>query len=120
MSIIGLHAIVHTAAPEATREFFRDILKLPFVDAGRGWLIFASPPAELAVHPHDGQVQHELFLMCDDLDATIDELRAKGVETQPVTVQRWGRLTRVKIPGGDTIGMYEPTHPLAIDRTADE
>lgn len=119
MPITGLHAIIHARADDATRAFLRDVLALPFVDAGHGWLIFAAPPAELAVHPTDDASHHELYLMCEDLDATIAELNAKGVRTHPVTEQRWGRLTRVEIPGGDSLGMYEPKHPTAIRRGGD-
>src|SRR5947207_15534351 len=81
MAIIGIHAIMYSKKDEETRAFLRDILGLSSVDAGRGWLIFAAPPTELAVHPTDGEEYHELYLMCDDLDATIAELKQKGVES---------------------------------------
>jgi catechol 2,3-dioxygenase-like lactoylglutathione lyase family enzyme len=115
MAITGLHAILYSARDEATRAFFRDVLGLPFVDAGRGWLIFKAPPAELAVHPAEEDGRHELYLMCDDLDATIAELKAKGVTTKAVTEQRWGRLTQIVLPGGDELGLYQPKHPTALD-----
>jgi catechol 2,3-dioxygenase-like lactoylglutathione lyase family enzyme len=114
--IIGSHIIVFSSDPEADRAFFADILGLPHVDAGGGWLIFKLPPAELAVHPSDGSTGHELYLMCDDLEATVRDLQAKGVElTQGISEERWGRLTHFRLPGGGEVGMYEPRHPLAID-----
>jgi catechol 2,3-dioxygenase-like lactoylglutathione lyase family enzyme len=116
MSITGLHAILYSKKAEATRAFFRDVLGFPSVDAGRGWLIFAAPPAELAVHPSEGTEEHELFLMCDDMEATVAELQRKGVVTRPIQDQPWGRLTRIVLPSGDELGMYEPKHPLAITR----
>lgn len=115
MAIMGLHAILYAKQDEATRAFFRDVLGLPSVDAGRGWLIFKAPPAELAVHPTDEESRHELFLMCDDIDKTVAELNAKGVKTTPIHEQRWGRSTSLTLPGGEQLGMYEPKHPKAID-----
>ena len=115
MAITGLHAILYSSKDDATRKFFKDVLGLPFVDAGHGWLIFKAPPAEIAVHPADGDGRHELYLMCDDLDATITDLHAKGVKTGKVSEQRWGRLTSIALPGGGTLGLYEPRHPKAID-----
>jgi predicted enzyme related to lactoylglutathione lyase len=110
--ITGLHAIVYSKAAEEVRAFFRDVLEYPSADAGGGWLIFAMPPAELAVHPGD-EPAHELYLMCDDVEATVDELKAKGVTiTKPISDQRWGRLTAISLPGGTEIGLYEPLHPL--------
>jgi hypothetical protein len=87
-------------------------MQLDSVDAGGGWLILALPPSELAVHPTDGAGSHELFLVCDDIEQTTRELALKGVSTvEPITEQRWGRLTRLRLPGGDEIGLYEPRHP---------
>jgi len=109
--ITGVHAIVYSEQAQAAREFFRDVLDWESVDAGAGWLIFALPPSELAVHPAEGSDRHELYLMCDDLDATIAELRTKGVETvEEVAEQRWGRTTAIGIPGGGRIALYEPAH----------
>jgi len=114
--INGSHVIVFSSDAEADRAFFADVLGQPHVDAGGGWLIFKIPPAELAVHPADGPVGHELYFMCDDLDATMSDLRAKGVEfAEGVSEERWGRLTRFRLPSGGEVGMYEPRHPLAID-----
>ncbi|HYT39769.1 MAG TPA: extradiol dioxygenase [Acidimicrobiia bacterium] len=112
--ITGAHAIIYSPAADEVRAFLRDVLEFASVDAGGGWLIFALPPAELAVHPTDGEGQHELFLMCDDIDATIAELSAKGVECQPVTEQRWGLLTSLTLPGGGGLGLYQPRHPTAV------
>ena len=109
--ITGVHAIVYSEQAQAAREFFRDLLGWESVDAGVGWLIFALPPAELAVHPAAGPDRHELYLMCDDLDATLEELRSKGVEmVEDVSEQRWGRTTAIGIPGGGRIALYEPAH----------
>lgn len=110
----GLHAILHTREPERLREFFRDILEWNHVDAGGGWLIFAAPPTELAMHPIDGPTHPQLYLMCDDLDATIAKLKAKGVTCTPITQQRWGRLTSIRLPDGSELGLYQPQHPTAI------
>jgi predicted enzyme related to lactoylglutathione lyase len=115
MAITGLHAILYASHDEATRAFFRDVLGWPSVDAGRGWLIFKTPPAEIAVHPAEENGRHELYLMCDNLDATIADLAAKGVATKEISEQRWGRLTHIVLPGGGELGLYEPRHPKAID-----
>ncbi|HEX5120144.1 MAG TPA: extradiol dioxygenase [Pseudonocardiaceae bacterium] len=113
MAISGAHVIVYSADPTADREFFRDVLRYPHVDAGHGWLIFRLPPAEVAVHPSDSDTRHELHLMCDDLEETMTALRDSGVEFEEVTVARWGRLTRFRLPGGSQVGLYEPLHPRA-------
>lgn len=112
--INGGHIIVYSRDAEADRVFFRDVLEYPHVDVGGGWLISKLPPTELAVHPTDGPETQELYLMCDDVDATVRSLTAKGVEfTQPVTDARWGRLTRFRLPGGGEVGLYEPRHERA-------
>jgi catechol 2,3-dioxygenase-like lactoylglutathione lyase family enzyme len=114
--ITGVHALVYSKEPEALREWFRDVLGLTSIDAHEGWPIFALPPAEMAVHPVDGgEGKHELFLMCDDLETTMKELAAKGVEfAAPVSEQRWGKLTSIRIPGGGELSLYQPAHPTAI------
>jgi catechol 2,3-dioxygenase-like lactoylglutathione lyase family enzyme len=116
--ITGSHVIVYAEDAAAARAFFRDVLGFPHVDAGDGWLIFKLPPAELAAHPTEGppQRRHELYLMCDDIDATVRELTALGVEfTSSVADQGWGRITTLRVPGGGEVGLYEPRHPTAYD-----
>jgi catechol 2,3-dioxygenase-like lactoylglutathione lyase family enzyme len=111
--ITGAHAIVYSRDADADRAFFRDVLGFPSVDAGGGWLIFALPPAELAAHPADAGGRHELYLMCDEIESTVAELKAKGVEfTSPVSDQGFGLLTSLKLPGGGELGLYEPRHPI--------
>jgi hypothetical protein len=110
--ITGVHAIVFSEDAAATREFFGETLSLPSVDAGGGWLIFALPPAELATHPTEESVRHELYLMCDDLHATVEELQQKGVEfTREIVEERWGLTTAFRLPGGGEMALYEPRHP---------
>ena len=112
--ITGAHTILYSSDADADRAFLRDVLGFPHVDAGGGWLIFAAPPSELAVHPTDDAPRHELMLMCDDVHATVAELSAKGVEfTSGVQELRWGRLTSLRLPGGGELGRYEPLHPTA-------
>jgi hypothetical protein len=113
--INGVHALVYTKEVEAVRSVFRDVLRLPSVDAGEGWLIFGLPPAELAVHPSQGPGHQELYLMCEDIERTIGDLRQKGLECAPAKDQGWGLLTSIRLPGGDQIGLYEPRHPTALD-----
>ncbi len=109
--ITGLHAVMFSPDAEKVRAFFADVFDLPAADAGGGWLIFALPPAELAVHPADGDSRHQLYLMCDDLQATLAQLRDKGVETTgDVSEQRWGRLTAIRLPDGTELPLYEPRH----------
>jgi len=113
--INGVHALIYSSEPEKMRAFFRDVLELPSVDAGGGWLIFALPPAELAVHPIEGAGHHELFLMCDDIDATVATLREKGVELGgDVSDRRFGRAVDITLPDGSTMTMYEPHHATAL------
>jgi catechol 2,3-dioxygenase-like lactoylglutathione lyase family enzyme len=115
--ITGLHAILYSPDAEKTRVFLRDVLGFKSVDAGHGWLIFAAPPAELATHPVDegDKPRHELYLMCNDLKATMAELKAKGVDCRPVTAARWGSVTSIQLPGGGELGLYQPKHPTAIN-----
>jgi catechol 2,3-dioxygenase-like lactoylglutathione lyase family enzyme len=110
--INGLHAIVFSPQAEQVRAFFADVLGLSSVDAGGGWPLFAMPPAELAVHPADGAGYHELYLMCDDIHATLAELTGKGVEVaRDVSDQRWGLLAAIRLPDGSELPIYEPRHP---------
>jgi catechol 2,3-dioxygenase-like lactoylglutathione lyase family enzyme len=118
--IAGVHALLYVDDADAAREFFRHVLGFRFVDSGEGWLIFALPPAELGIHPGPGWGRaigdHELFLMCRDVERTVDELKSKGVEfLSPIEEEDWGRSIRFRIPGGVEMGLYEPRHasPLA-------
>lgn len=108
--ITGAHSVIFSTDPEADRAFLRDVLGLPHVDAGEGWLIFGLPPAEVAVHPGDKNNVHELYLICDDVDAFITEMSDRGVGCGSVQDMGWGRLTAVTLPGGGSLGFYEPRH----------
>src|SRR3954449_10564725 len=112
MAITGVHAILYTEDAAADRAFVADVLGLTSVDAGDGWLIFALPPAELAAHPASADGGgYELYLMCDDIEATVRELEAKGVRfSGDVTRQRWGLMIAIELPGGGRLGLYEPLH----------
>jgi catechol 2,3-dioxygenase-like lactoylglutathione lyase family enzyme len=115
--IFGAHVIVYSKDGDADRRFLRDVLGFSSVDAGHGWLIFALPPGEIAVHPAEENGKHELYFMCDDLKAEIAALAAKGVRCSEVHKERWGSITRIGLPGGGEIGLYEPKHPVAIKRS---
>ena len=108
--IIGAHSIVFSKDPKADRRFFLDVLKLPHADVGDGWLIFGLPPAEVAVHPADENSRHELFLMCDDIEALIAAMARHGIPCEPIQEQDWGLLTYVTLPGGGNLGVYQPKH----------
>ena len=112
--IHGAHVIIYSKDAEADRAFFRDVLKYESVDAGHGWLIFALPPSEVAVHPSEENDAHELFLMCDDVHALIAEMKKKKVKCSAVDEQRWGSITRLLLPGGGTLGVYQPKHPSPL------
>jgi predicted enzyme related to lactoylglutathione lyase len=113
--ITGMHAIVFSGEAEKVRAFFADVLGMPSVDAGGGWLIFAMPPAELAVHPAEGESHHELYLMCDNIQATLAELRSRGVEVaRDVSDQGWGLLAAIRLPDGSEFPIYEPRHPSPL------
>ena len=114
--VIGSHVIFYARDADRVRSFVKDVLQLSSVDAGHGWLIFALPPAEFAVHPIEGTPHCELYLMCDDIQATTKDLQAKGVEfVHPVKEERWGLVSAIKLPGGGEIGLYEPRHPTALN-----
>ena len=108
--ISGAHAILYSTDPDADRAFLRDVLRLPNVDVGGGWLIFGLPPSEVAVHPADENGRHELYFLVDDLKSFIAAMRKRSIPTSRVSVQRWGRITEVTLPGGGKIGVYEPSH----------
>src|SRR6201988_1212049 len=112
--ISGAHVIVYSKNAEADRAFFQDVLGFRSVDAGHGWLIFALPPAEAAFHPADDGEMHELYLMCDDLKAEMAALKKKGVSCSKVQEARWGSITKITLPGGGQVGLYQPKHPTAI------
>jgi hypothetical protein len=121
--INGAHLLLYSTDPDADRAFLRDVLQFPSVDVGRGWLIFGLPPSELAVHPTEdaeGQAHAggemlgaELYLMCDDVRATVKALEAKRVTCAPLATEPWGIRTSIPLPGGGRIGLYQPTHPTA-------
>jgi hypothetical protein len=110
--ITGIHAVVFSPQAEKVRGFFADTLGMTSVDAGGGWPIFSLPPAELAVHPADGDSHHELYLMCDDIHASLAELRSKGAEiARDVSDQGWGLLAAIRLPDGSELPIYQPLHP---------
>jgi catechol 2,3-dioxygenase-like lactoylglutathione lyase family enzyme len=117
--IAGVHAIIFCEDPAKARSFFRDVLGFHSVDAGGGWLIFQLPPAEVAMHPdaglRPGESRHELYFTCQDLEVTMAELRARGVElVLPVAEERWGTVVRLKVPGAGEISLYQPKHPSPL------
>ena len=119
MAITGVHAIVYTSEPEAVRAVFRDVFGWSYVDNGGGWLIFALPPAEVAVHSAE-ESRHELYLMCDDLAATIARLSEAGATFGPVREERWGRISVMTMPGGAQLPIYQPSHlsPILLEGQA--
>lgn len=108
--INGAHAIIYSSDAEADKAFFKNVLKLKNVDVGRGWLIFALPPSELAVHPHETSKAHELYLMCDDIELFIGEMKEQNISCSDPKDQGWGILTELKLPGGGSLGVYQPRH----------
>lgn len=116
--ITSVHTIIFSKNAEAARDFFKDVLNLDSVDAGGGWLIFALPPAELGVHPAESY-QHELYLVCDDIQATAQELQAKGVRfSTPIEDRGFGLAATLEVPGGGQLSLYQPKHPTAIGGAA--
>ena len=120
--IIGAHSIIYSKNPDADRAFLRDVLKLPNVDVGGGWLIFGLPPAEVAVHPGDKNNVHEFYLMVDDVEALIGEMKKRNIACGPVHNQGWGLLTQITLPGGGKLGVYQPRHArpkaMSVKKTA--
>lgn len=108
--ITGAHAIIYSTDAEADRAFLRDVLRFPNVDVGGGWLIFGLPPAEVAVHPAEENGAHELYLMCDDVEAFLARMKEEGIASDPVNDAGWGLLTRITLPGGGKLGVYQPRH----------
>jgi hypothetical protein len=121
--ISGAHVLLYSKDPDADRSFFSDVLQLRSVDAGGGWLIFALPPAEIAIHPAEADAREHpslqvgFYLMCDDLPATIKSLEAKKIKCTRVAKERWGIRTTIKLPSGGEIGLYQPKHPTAFKRS---
>jgi hypothetical protein len=120
--LIGAHSIIYSIAPEADRAFLGDVLRLPNVDVGEGWLIFGLPPAEVAVHPSNENDGHEFYLMCDDIDAFVEEMKTHNIASTPVQDQGWGRLSQITLPGGGKLGIYQPQHarpaPMRVSKSA--
>ncbi len=116
--ITGAHSIIYSKDPEADRVFLRDVLKFPNVDVGGGWLIFGLPPGEVAVHPAEKNNVHELYLMCDDVNAFVAEMKKRGARCGPILNRGWGLLTELSLPGGGKLGVYEPRHPRPKPVTA--
>jgi catechol 2,3-dioxygenase-like lactoylglutathione lyase family enzyme len=113
--IFGAHVILYSKDAAADRAFLRDVLGFASVDAGHGWLIFALPPAEVAVHPAEENERPEFYFLCEDLRAEIAALAEKGVSTSEVQEARWGSITKIRLPGGGEAGLYQPKHPTALN-----
>jgi hypothetical protein len=121
VAVTGVHALLYTSEPEAVRAAFRDVFGWEHVDVGGGWLVFAAPPAELAVHPGEGAARHELILMCDNLAGTMAELEAKGIAFDGAPVDEgWGIAVTMLLPGETRLLLYEPRHETAIKAAADQ
>jgi len=112
--ISGTHVVVYSKNAEADRAFFRDVLRFKSVDAGHGWLVFALPPGEAAFHPADDDAVHELYFMCDDLKAEMASLGKQNVKCSEVQEARWGSITKMRLPSGGEVGLYQPKHPRAL------
>ena|SRR6266542_3942796 len=118
--INGAHSIIYSQKPEVDRAFLRDVLRLPNVDVGQGWLIFGLPPAEVAVHPSEKNDLHEFYLMSDDVNAFIAEMKAHNIACGPVRDEGWGLLTHITLPGGGRLGIYEPRHARPKSMTMED
>jgi len=116
--IFGAHVVVYSKDATADRAFFQNVLGFSAVDAGHGWLIFALPPAEAAVHPAENNDRHEMYFMCSDLKSEIASLAEKGVRCSDVQEARWGSITKIRLPGGGEVGLYQPKHPTALGLAA--
>ena len=113
--IFGAHVVLYSEDADADRAFLRDVLGFRSVDAGHGWLIFALPPAEAAVHPAEENGRHELYFMCDDLKAEVSAFAEKGVKCSKMQEERWGSIVKIRLPGGGEVGLYQPRHPTALN-----
>jgi len=117
--ITGVHTLIYTKQAEQVREFFKKTLKFPTVDAGRGWLLFALPPAEMGIHPTDKDGSYDLYLMCDNIEKTVAELTKHGARfPRGITTAGWGKVTAIELPGGLEMGLYEARHPTALGLSA--
>jgi len=112
--IMGAHVVLYTKNADADREFFRDVFGFRSVDAGHGWLIFALPPSETAFHPAEHNGVHELYLLCDDLQMEVNWLQARGIQCSAIKDEQWGLITRLTLPSGCELGLYQPRHPTAF------
>ena len=117
--ITGSHSIIYSKDSAADRVFLKDVLKFPNVDVGDGWLIFGLPPSEVAVHPSEKNDVHEFYLMCDDVEALVAELKEREIACDPIHNLGWGLITQVALPGGGKLGIYQPRHarPPAMGAT---
>jgi catechol 2,3-dioxygenase-like lactoylglutathione lyase family enzyme len=115
--VFGAHVVVYSRDAEADRAFLRDVMGFAAVDAGHGWLLFALPPSEVAVHPAETNGRHELYLMCDDVRAEIRALEEKGIRCSELHEERWGSVTMVELPGGGELGLYQPRHATAMGQS---
>ena len=116
--IFGAHVIVYSRDATADRAFFRDVLGFLSVDAGHDWLIFALPPTEVAVHPAEDNGRHEIYLMCDDLNAEMTRLGERDIVCSEVEEASWGSMTKIRLPGGGDVGLYQPNHPSPVVPTS--
>jgi catechol 2,3-dioxygenase-like lactoylglutathione lyase family enzyme len=114
--LIGVHVVIYTKDAEADRAFFQNILGFRSVDAGHGWMIFGVPAAEVAFHPHDQNNKHEMFFICDDLKTEVAALEKRGVRFGEISEERWGSRTKLLLPGGGEVALYEPKHPIALEK----
>lgn len=108
--ITGAHSIIYSADPEKDREFFRDVLKFPYIDAGGDWLIFKTPPGEVAIHPAQKSGKQEFYLMCEDIDKFVQSMIDNNISCTPIHEEHWGRLVDITLPGGGALGVYQPLH----------
>jgi hypothetical protein len=117
--IFGAHVVLHSRNAEADRAFLRDALGFSSVDAGHGWVIFALPRSEVAVHPAEQNNRHELYFICNDLNAEIATLKEKSALCSQPHEERWGSIVNIQFPGGGHIGLYQPKHPTAFNDLSD-
>lgn len=117
--VVGAHSIIYSVDPHADRAFFKDVLKLPNVDVGGGWLIFALPPSEVAFHPGEANGKHELYLMCDDIDEFVSAMSTQNVPCSSIHEERWGRLVEITLPGGGRMAVYQARHDRPVNEAHD-